>query len=413
MPVRRLVAPLFAAAAGVFRPLDFPEAELRDPVPRPADEGRPTPPEPAGPAVRRAPERPDERGGSEPGPRDEGDIIQRVDRPERKPGQTLRTPEDSRLQRVRTTVVDWFARHARDLPWRAAGTSAWGILVSEVMSQQTPMVRVAPRWTEWMDRWPTPADLAAASPAEVLLAWDTLGYPRRALRLRETAVAIAEEHGNTVPVGEAALRALPGVGDYTAAAVTSFAHRAPATVLDVNIRRVLGRVFAGRSHPTPAPTRRERDWAAALVPGTGHVEWNAGLMELGALVCTSRNPDCAACPLRGDCDWYDAGRPIDPARRPSTQTWHGTDRQLRGAIMAALRADPDTEVPVALLVTETADLDPEALTALPDPVEAAVLRVRALGSAERVARLVAALVADGLAERTAGDAGEERLRLPR
>lgn len=330
---------------------------------------------------------------------------------------------------MRRTVVDWFAAHARDLPWRAPGTSAWGILVSEVMSQQTPMVRVAPRWTEWMRRWPTPADLAAASPAEVLLAWDSLGYPRRALRLRDTARAIADDHGNTVPVGEAALRALPGVGDYTAAAVTAFAHREPATVLDVNIRRVLGRVFAGRSHPTPAPTRAERDWAAALVPAEEHVEWNAGLMEFGALVCTSRNPACEACPLQAECRWFAAGRPVDAGRKPTTQAWHGTDRQLRGAIMAVLRAagpvgsggaapdgavpvSPDgsgpdgavtvTGVPRALLTARTSDLDAEDLAALPEPVEAAVLRVRELGDSERVDRLVRALVGEGLAAESGG-----------
>nr|WP_282599269.1 A/G-specific adenine glycosylase [Brevibacterium sp. R8603A2] len=328
------------------------------------------------------------------------------------------------------------------MPWRAEGTSAWGILVSEVMSQQTPMVRVAPRWTEWMRRWPTPADLADASPAEVLLAWDSLGYPRRALRLRDTARAIADDHDNAVPVGEAALRALPGVGDYTAAAVTAFAHRQPATVLDVNIRRVLGRVFAGRSHPTPAPTRAERDWAAALVPTEEHVEWNAGLMEFGALVCTSRNPACEECPLQAECRWFAAGRPADAGRKPTTQAWHGTDRQLRGAIMAVLRAAGPpgaygsgapaeavaaaganeaagsdaaaasetapagagqvSGVARALLTAGTADLDAEALAALPDRVEAAVLRVRELGDSERVDRLVRALVADGLAAESGG-----------
>lgn len=294
------------------------------------------------------------------------------------------------------------------------------------MSQQTPMVRVAPRWVEWMRRWPTPADLAAASPAEVLLAWDSLGYPRRALRLRDTARAIADDHVNTVPVGEAALRALPGVGDYTAAAVTAFAHREPATVLDVNIRRVLGRVFAGRSHPTPAPTRAERDWAAALVPAEEHVEWNAGLMEFGALVCTSRSPACEACPLQADCRWFAAGRPVDAGRKPTTQAWHGTDRQLRGAIMAVLRAAgpagsdgavPDAAAPDAaarngtekargvprtLLTARTSNLDAEALAALPEPLEAAVLRVRERGDSERVDRLVRALVADGLAAESDG-----------
>src|SRR5690606_28891903 len=115
-------------------------------------------------------------------------------------------------------VVDWYAGAARDLPWRHAGASAWSILVSEVMLQQTPVVRVLPRWQEWMERWPTPADLADAPTAEVLRCWDRLGYPRRALRLQECARAIVHEHGGEVPRGEELLRTLPGIGEYTAAA---------------------------------------------------------------------------------------------------------------------------------------------------------------------------------------------------
>ncbi|GAA4284684.1 A/G-specific adenine glycosylase [Brevibacterium daeguense] len=309
---------------------------------------------------------------------------------------------------MQRAVVDWFAESARDLPWRRPGTSAWGVLVSEVMSQQTPMSRVAPRWEEWLHRWPTPADLAAASPAEVLLAWDSLGYPRRALRLREAAAAIAADHDNVVPVGEEVLRSLPGIGPYTAAAVTSFAHGTRTTVLDVNIRRVLHRIFAGRSHPAPAPSTRERAWASAFVPQRSHVEWNAGTMELGALVCTSRRPACEECPVAEHCRWLAAGKPIDPQRKPTTQAWNGTDRQLRGAVMAVLRSCGPAGVRTDLLTASARELDAEALAALPDPVQQAIARVRELGSSERVARLIADLIDDGLAERAAGN----RLRLP-
>ena len=146
-------------------------------------------------------------------------------------------------------MIAWFAEAGRDLPWRHEGVSSWAILVSEVMLQQTPVIRVLPRWQEWMELWPVPADLADAPTAEVLRRWDRLGYPRRALRLQECARAIVREHGGQVPRGEEALRALPGVGEYTAAAVTAFAHHGRAVVVDTNIRRVLARSRRGRALP--------------------------------------------------------------------------------------------------------------------------------------------------------------------
>src|SRR5699024_2582222 len=178
--------------------------------------------------------------------------------------------------------------------------------------------------------------LAAAAASDVLIAWDSLGYPRRARRLQETATAIAKHHDNVVPHDEATLLALPGVGAYTAAAVASFAYGRRAAVLDVHVRRVLGRAFAGGEHRPASLTAAERRWAAALVPDREHVRWNAGAMELGALVCTARNPDCAACPLLDRCAWVVAGKPSDPTVARRTQAWAGTDRQLRGAIMRAL-----------------------------------------------------------------------------
>lgn len=244
---------------------------------------------------------------------------------------------------LRDAVGRWFGETARDLPWRAADRTAWGVLVSEVMLQQTPVVRVEPAWREWMARWPEPADLAAAPTADVLRAWGRLGYPRRALRLQECARAIVERHGGEVPLGEEALRALPGVGEYTAAAVTAFAHGRRAVVVDTNVRRVLARAVGGTALPAPSYTAAERATAATVAPPGDEdaVLWAAASMELGALVCTARAPRCGACPVRDACAWRRAGRPGDEhAARRRTQAWAGTDRQVRGRVMAALRDAP-------------------------------------------------------------------------
>ncbi|MFF1528051.1 A/G-specific adenine glycosylase [Cellulomonas sp. NPDC058312] len=241
---------------------------------------------------------------------------------------------------VREPVVAWFEEHARDLPWRAPDRTPWGVLVSEVMLQQTPVVRVEPAWRAWLARWPEPADLAAASPADVLRAWDRLGYPRRALRLQDCARALVERHGGAVPDDEEALLALPGIGSYTAAAVRAFAFGRRSVVLDTNVRRVLARVVAGEALPAPALTVAERRLAEELVPAddAGAARWAAASMELGALVCTARAPRCDACPVRDVCAWRRAGSPPDVhALRRRTQAWAGTDRQVRGRIMALLR----------------------------------------------------------------------------
>lgn len=328
------------------------------------------------------------------------------------PATALPAVDPDALATVQRRVVDWYAENARPLPWRRPDATPWSILVCEVMSQQTPISRVLPRWEAWMERWPGPADLAAAPASQVLLAWDSLGYPRRALRLQETAAAIVERHDGEVPNDEAALLALPGVGAYTAAAVTSFAHGARTAVLDVNVRRVLGRVFAGVQHRPPSLTAAERRWAAALVPEDDHVAWNAGAMELGALVCTASSPTCDACPLLDTCAWVAAGSPVDPTVVRRGQAWAGTDRQLRGAIMRALRAgNPSPPLPVRLLTAPTTRLSAEEsrlLADLDEPVHRAVLAVRDLDAGgERTARLIEDLAHDGLAVRD-----DDLLRLP-
>ena len=242
-------------------------------------------------------------------------------------------------ERLHDAVQEWYAANARDLPWRHADASAWGVLVSEVMLQQTPVARVLPVWREWMDRWPAPADLAAVAPGEAVRAWGKLGYPRRALRLHEAAAEIAGRFAGRVPAAYDDLRSLAGVGDYTAAAVAAFAHHRRHVVLDTNVRRVLARVITGVEHPAPSVTKAERQVALELLPGTGReaASWSVGVMEIGALVCRPVAPRCPACPLRGKCAWLLAGRPAyDGPRRPP-QTFAGTDRQVRGRLMDVLR----------------------------------------------------------------------------
>jgi A/G-specific adenine glycosylase len=246
-------------------------------------------------------------------------------------------------------VRAWYREHARDLPWRRPDTSPWGVLVSEVMLQQTPVSRVVPAYEAWLLRWPTPGDLAAASPGDAVRAWGRLGYPRRALRLHESSRVIHQGHGGQVPADPAVLRTLPGLGEYTAAAVAAFAYHRRVAVLDTNVRRVLSRVLAGQALPPAHLTRAERDRAAALLPrqGARATQWSAGLMELGALVCTAVTPQCPQCPLASQCRWVQEGRPAPQVtRRP--QPFVGTDRQVRGLLLGAVR-DAEHPVPKARL----------------------------------------------------------------
>jgi A/G-specific adenine glycosylase len=236
-------------------------------------------------------------------------------------------------------VLDWYAREGRDLPWRGGRATPWGVLVSEVMLQQTPVARVEPVWREWVERWPTPAALARASQADAVRAWGRLGYPRRAARLWECARVLVEQHGGEVPGVRDELLALPGVGDYTAAAVMSFAHGGRAAVLDTNVKRVLARAWAGEEYPPPGVTAAERALAERVLPHepARAAEWAVASMELGALVCTARTPKCDACPVRDNCAWRAAGYPASGREKATTQAWHGTDRQVRGRILAVLR----------------------------------------------------------------------------
>jgi A/G-specific adenine glycosylase len=262
-------------------------------------------------------------------------------------------------------VLTWYARNARDLPWRAPDATPWAVLVSEIMLQQTPVARVLPEYLSWIARWPTPAALAAAPAGEAIRQWGRLGYPRRALRLHETATILVARHGGTVPADLDALRALPGIGSYTAAAVASFAFGQRHAVLDTNVRRVLARLVAGQPWAGGASSASvaERRLAESLLPAEPAVaaRWSVAVMELGALVCTAAGPRCGDCPVARECAWLAAGRPASAtgasgmagaagmgrasgaagAVRRRTQKYEGTDRQCRGRVLAVLRATDD------------------------------------------------------------------------
>ena len=293
-------------------------------------------------------------------------------------------------------ITQWFQQQARDLPWRR-NCSAWGILVSEIMLQQTPVVRVQPVWEQWLERWPTPAAFAGAPAADVLRAWGKLGYPRRALRLHAAAGQILQEHGGSVPDNYEDLLALPGVGTYTAAAVAAFAFGRRTTVVDTNIRRVHARLVIGQALPAPALTAAETALASQLLPedAAESVLWNAAVMELGALICTARSPKCGDCPVLKKCAWIAAGQP-EPTYIPKGQPWAGTDRQVRGAVMAVLRA---AQAPVHADLLWDVEAGKTHAEVAPELGKLHGLNTHA----PQLERALAGLVGDGLAQLT--DAG--------
>jgi A/G-specific adenine glycosylase len=231
-------------------------------------------------------------------------------------------------------ITAWFKENKRDLPWRKS--DAWGVLVSEIMLQQTPVQRVLPVYEEWMKRWPTPSDLASATPAEVITAWGRLGYPRRALRLHQCAKILSSELNSQLPRTESELRKLPGIGEYTAAAIVAFAFKGSSLVLDINIRRLFSRLYRGEEMPTSAPTKAERTEYSTYIPAKNAHLWAAATMELGALICTAKKPLCGRCPVADKCQWRSLDYPSSE-RVKRSQSWHGTDRQCRGTIVQALR----------------------------------------------------------------------------
>ncbi|MBC2681266.1 A/G-specific adenine glycosylase [Corynebacterium anserum] len=319
----------------------------------------------------------------------------------------------------------WFGVHGRDLLWRHPDTTPYGVLVSEIMSQQTPVRRVEPMWQAWMTRWPTPTDLAAATPADVIRQWANLGYPRRALRLQECAQVCVEKHNGDIPIAISDLEALPGVGSYTARAVAAFAFGQAVPVVDTNVRRVYRRVVDGEFLQGPARSRDVRD-VARLLPYVdndpslsrrhrglpdfpplplGDPKFKdaanlmcASLMELGALICTATNPACERCPIATHCRWLALGKPRpneeqQAAAKKRVQKFAGTDRQVRGKILAALRGISGETAPTAVSALGESDI----MSLWDDKLQ--------------LSRCLDSLLVDGLIEKTESD-GARSYHLP-
>lgn len=238
-------------------------------------------------------------------------------------------------------LLQWGEATRRDLPWRAT-RDPWAVLVSELMLQQTQVDRVVPRYLAFLDRFPAPARCAAAPLAEVLRAWEGLGYNRRARHLHQAAKVIVADHDGRVPSKLADLLALPGVGPYTARAVLAFAFERDHGVLDTNAARVLARAVAGRR----LTLRDAQELADELVPLGRGWAWNQSVLDLGATICVKRTPRCDACPIADRCAWRAAGWPQpDPAEGSAGSTgpqsrFEGSDRQGRGRLVQALRTGP-------------------------------------------------------------------------
>lgn len=242
------------------------------------------------------------------------------------------------LAELQSAVLDWYGVSGRDLAFRRT-IDPWAILVSEVMAQQTQAARAAEAWTRFVAQFPTPAALAAASPATVIRAWRGLGYNRRALALHRAATAIVDEHRGRVPADLDALLRLPGIGPYTARAVLAIAFEQPVAALDVNVRRVLGRAVG-----LLGATARERQSAAdGLVPDGQAAAWTHALMDIGAAFCRPREPRCDACPLLAACGYaasrsvVSAGAPVRRSRATPATRFELTTRWLRGRILDRLR----------------------------------------------------------------------------
>lgn len=239
------------------------------------------------------------------------------------------------------SITAWYQREARELPWRgthAHDVDGWAVLVSEFMLQQTQAARVVPYFESFMARWPKPSSLAAEPPGEAVRAWGRLGYPRRALWLHRAASEIANQHGDTVPSDIDVLLSLTGIGPYTARAVASFAYAKRHPVVDTNTRRVLARLVHGKA-AAAAPGPRDLDDMTALLPQdpVAAREFNAAAMELGATVCTARAPKCDECPVAAWCEWRGSGYPDNAPTVRRSAAFEGSDRQVRGRIMALLR----------------------------------------------------------------------------
>ena len=257
------------------------------------------------------------------------------------------TEAPSISEEVVSELLAWGGPRLRDLPWRRT-RDPWGVLVSEVMAQQTQVARIIPRWEAFMERFPTPEALAEAPLADLLRLWQGLGYPRRARSLHEAARRISDSGRFPSTVEE--LMDLPGVGPYTARAVAAFAFDLDVGVLDTNVGRLLARLAGERLRPAAAQTM-----ADDLVPKGDAWIWNQVVMDFGATVCTARSPRCNHCPVSGRCAWAGSTERADPAQGSAGVSgkqarFEGSDRQARGRLLAALVDGPIPAVAVAVVM---------------------------------------------------------------
>ena len=208
------------------------------------------------------------------------------------------------VTRVQQTLLQWYAAEKRDLPWRAT-SDPYAILVSEIMLQQTQVDRVLPKYRQFLSTFPTLADLAAASTADVISAWVPLGYNMRAVRLQAIARQVLSEHQGRIPDTIETLLTLKGIGRYTAGAIACFAYHKQVATVDTNIRRVLHRIFLGLEYSEPKLNDAHMlIFAEEVLPEGEAYNWNQALMDLGATICTSNNPQCDRCSLREQCQAY-------------------------------------------------------------------------------------------------------------
>ncbi|MFA6042696.1 MAG: A/G-specific adenine glycosylase [Patescibacteria group bacterium] len=259
---------------------------------------------------------------------------------------------------VRKKLLSWFSKHQRDLPWRKI-KNPYHILVSEIMLQQTQVDRVIPKYQAFLKRFPSLSALAKVRQASVIAMWAGLGYNRRARNLHQLAKKVVKEHKGKLPAQPAILQSLPGIGPYTAAAVACFAYGAPVALVDVNVRRVLGRVFHGVHGPEKLAEAALWKLAGSMVPPKQAVAWNSSLMDFGATVCTKRSPTCATCPLQKQCAAYPAIL-TQTIVQEKKEAFHDSNRFWRGKMIQYLRQQPRRSALIAALhhVMVTAGLEP-------------------------------------------------------
>jgi A/G-specific adenine glycosylase len=275
-------------------------------------------------------------------------------------------PENEQLTRVHSNLLLWYAAKHRDLPWRCTN-DPYAILVSEIMLQQTQVHRVLPKYEQFMAAFPTLADLAAASTAEVISVWVPLGYNMRAIRIQSIARQVMKEYGGSLPNSIEELLKLKGIGRYTAGAIVCFAYKKQVAMVDTNIHRVLHRIFFGLDLSEPTLTNDKKlAFAEQVLPDGKAYDWNQALMDLGATICTSSNPQCSRCPLQDVCKTYSemsqyslfpSGTVLRQLRKVAEKKesyqnppFTSTNRYFRGRIVDHLCSLPQGQrVPLTLL----------------------------------------------------------------